>query len=168
MNEGRDIAPQIEERMELDCALVFAKSRPGEERQAQIDSGRVECIDRMRQFQAEAVFGIEFARFLNQAEGEILIDAPVATLVGIRQCALGNAAANAQMVELGGMGAQTSLDVAQAFPVGQLREGHAQKLIEMRKSERRITPRVLVHATPKSVQWQMIHELSEYQLSRMH
>lgn len=112
MNESRDIAPQIERRMEFDRAFVFAKARPGKERQAQIDGGRVERIDRMRQFQAEAVLGVELARCLDQAEGEILIDAPVAVLVGVRQRALGNAAANAQMVELGGMRAQTGLDVA--------------------------------------------------------
>ena len=185
MNEGRNIAPQIEQRMEFDRTLVFAKARPWKERQAQIDSGRIERIDRMRQFQAEAVLGVELARGLDQAEGEVLIDAlkdsdplwaeahaesyaPVAVLVGIRQRALGDAAANAQMVELGGMRAQTGLDIAQAFPVGQLCKGHAQKLVEVRESERRIAPRVLGYAAPEGVQRQVIHQLGKHQLSRMH
>lgn len=168
MNEGRNIAPQIEQRMEFDRTLAFAKARPWKERQAQIDSGRIERIDRMRQFQAEAVLGVELARGLDQAEGEVLIDAPVAVLVGIRQRALGDAAANAQMVELGGMRAQTGLDIAQAFPVGQLCKGHAQKLVEVRESERRIAPRVLGYAAPEGVQRQVIHQLGKHQLSRMH
>jgi hypothetical protein len=72
------------------------------------------------------------------------------------------------MVELGGMRPQAGLDVAQAFPVGQLGEGHAQELVEMRKSERRITPWVLGHTTPESMQWQVIHQLGKHQLSSMH
>ena len=122
----------------------------------------------MRQFQAEAVLGIEFARRLDQAEGKILIDAPVTALVGVRQGAAGNTAANAQMIELGFVRTQTGLDVAQALPVGQLREGHAQELIEMRKGEGRIAPGILAHASPEGMQRQMIHELREHQLSRMH
>ena len=168
MDEGRNVAPQVEQRMEFDRALAFAKAGPGKERQAQIDGGRIERIDRMRQFQAEAVLGIEFARCLDQAESEILIDAPVAVLVGVGQRALGNAAANAQVVELGGMRAKTGLDVAQAFAVGQLREGHAQELVEVRESERRIASGVLGHAAPEGVQRQMIHQLGKHQLSRMH
>ena len=65
--------------------------------------GRVERINRVRQFQAEAVLGIELAGHLDQAEGEILVDTPVAVLVGIRQCAPGNATPYAQMVKLGGV-----------------------------------------------------------------
>lgn len=168
MDEGRNVAPQVEQRMKLDRPFVFAKARPWKERQAQIDGGRIERIDRMHQFQAEAVLGIEFVRCLDQAEGEILINAPVAVLVGVGQRALGNAAAYAQMVELGGMRAQTGLDVAQAFPVSQLREGHAQELIEVRESERRIAPRVFCHASSEGVQRQMIHQLGKHQLSRRH
>src|SRR5574337_2072709 len=74
MNEGRNSAPQIEQRMELDRALAYAKARPGEERQTQIDGGRIERIDRMRQFQAEAVLGGALARRMDQAEGDIRID----------------------------------------------------------------------------------------------
>lgn len=40
------------------------------------------------------------------------------------------------MIELGGMRTQTGLDVAQAFPVSELREGHAQELVEMREGKR--------------------------------
>ena len=59
--------------MEFDRTLVFAEARPGKERQTQIDGGRIERIDRMRQFQAEAVLGVEFACRLDQAEGEVLM-----------------------------------------------------------------------------------------------
>ena len=48
-------------------------------------------------------------------------DAVFAVLDGVCQRALGNAAANAQMIELGGIRLQTGLDVTQV--AGQLREG---------------------------------------------
>lgn len=105
--------------------------RPRKQCQAQVDVGRVERINRVHQFQAEAVVGIELACHLDQAKGEILVNTPVAVVVGIRQCASGNAAPYAQMVEFGGMYPQAGLYVAQAFPIGQLGEGHVQELVEM-------------------------------------
>ncbi len=168
MDEGRNIAAQIEQRMEFDRTFVFAKARPGEERQAQIDGRRIEGIDRIFQLYAEAVLGVEFARRPDQAEGEVLINAPVACLVGIGQGAAGNTATNAQVIELCGMRAQASLDVAQAFAVGQLRESHAQELIEVREAECRVATRILLYAASKVVQRQVIHQLGEHQFSSMH
>jgi len=55
----------------------------------------------------------------------------LALLVGIGQCALGDVAAYAQVIEFGLVSAQTGFDVAQTFAVSQLREGHTEKLIEM-------------------------------------
>jgi hypothetical protein len=55
------------------------------------------------------------------------------------------------MVELGLMGAQTGFDVAQTFAVSQLREGHAKKLIEMRKRLGRIFGRIALHTAAKCV-----------------
>src|SRR5208282_21428 len=41
MDEGRDVAAQVEQRVQLDRLLVRAKRRPREYRQAQIDGGRI-------------------------------------------------------------------------------------------------------------------------------
>ena len=56
------------------------------------------------------------------------------------------------MVELGLMGAQTGFDVAQAFAVGELREGQAEELIEMRKRFGGIFGRVTLHIAAKCVE----------------
>ena len=58
---------------------------------------------------------------------------PVAGFVGIGQRALGDVATDAQVVELGLVRAQAGFDVAQALAVSELREGHAEKLVEMRE-----------------------------------
>ena len=47
VDEGRNVAPQAEQRMELDRAFVFTEARPRKQRQAQVDGGRVERISRV-------------------------------------------------------------------------------------------------------------------------
>lgn len=39
----------------------------------------------------------------------------------------------AEVIELGPLGAETRFEIAQAFPKGELRERHAQKLIQARE-----------------------------------
>ena len=94
MDEGRNISLQIEERMQLDCTFVFAKTSLGNGRQTQIDGCRIEGIDRLFQLQAKAVSAIQLARRLDQTEGEVLVNAPVAGLVGVGQSNAGDSAAN--------------------------------------------------------------------------
>ncbi len=89
-------------------------------------------------------------------------------LVGVGQGAAGDSAANTEVVELGPLRAQAGLDVAQAFAIGQLCEGHAQELIEVREPLNRIAPRILGHTASEGMPWQMIHELSEHQPSFVH
>src|SRR5687768_16459864 len=117
--------------MHLDGGLGRAKARPRKDAQAQVDSCGIECVDRLLQFSRKAVAGVKLSGGLDQAHGEIGIDATVALLVGIGQCALGDVASYAQVIELGLVSAQTGFDVAQTFAVSQLREGYAEKLVEM-------------------------------------
>jgi hypothetical protein len=55
------------------------------------------------------------------------------------------------MVKLGLMSSQTGFDVAQTFAIGQLCEGHAEKLIEMRESLGGVVGRVTLHTAAKCV-----------------
>lgn len=168
VDEARDIAAKIEERMELDGGLGLAKPRPGKHRQAQVDGARVECVDGIVQFHRKAVLRIERSRGVDQAQREVLVDAPIALLVGIGQGAARNATTNAQVIELGRVGAQAGFDIAQALAERQLRERHAQELIEVREAEGWIPAGVPGHTAPERVQWQVIHQLGEHQHSRMH
>ena len=54
---------------------------------------------------------------------------PVALFVGHSQCVPCGMAANAQVILPFGERAKRDLDIPQAFPVGQLREGHDQELV---------------------------------------
>ena len=55
------------------------------------------------------------------------------------------------MIEFGLVSAQTGFDVAQTLAVCQLREGHAEKLIEMREFERWIATRIVGYALTERV-----------------
>ena len=130
VDEGRNGSAQVEQRVQLDRRLGRAKRRPRKQRQAQIDGGGVQRIDGLGQIHLQRFVGIEPAGDADQRLRELVVDVPVARFVGVGQCAAADVAPHAQVVELGGLRAQARLDVAQALPVGQLREGHAQELVQ--------------------------------------
>src|SRR5690606_11140147 len=65
------------------------------------------------------------------------------------------------MKQLGLMRAQADLDLAQAFASGELREGHAQELIEAGELLDVAMAVVAINATSKGGLRQMLHELRE-------
>lgn len=92
---------------------------------------------------------------------EIGIDASVARGIRMGQGIACNAATDAEMIELGALRAKTCFDVAQAFTIGQLRESHAQVLIEAREAFDLVLALVASNALPESGERQMLHDLSE-------
>jgi hypothetical protein len=60
-------------------------------------------------------------------------------------------AANAEMIELALLRAQASFDIAQTLSIGELREGHAKKLIPARKSLEFVVALVTFDTTSKSL-----------------
>jgi hypothetical protein len=134
LDKRGDGAPQIEKRMELYGRFALPEHGPGEKRQTQVDGRGVEGIDGFLQLQAGIVVGIEISGLMNQNLGEVSIDAPVARFVGVGQSASGHAATESHVIELRRYSTQTSLDIAEALPVGQLSEGHSQKLVPAGKA----------------------------------
>ncbi len=126
---------------------------PWKDAQTQVNGRGVECIGRLLQFHRKTVAGIKFSGDLNEAYRKIRLDAAVALFVGLGQRALGDIASYAQVIELGLMSTQTGFDVAMTLAVSQLREGHAEKLIEMRELERWVSTGIFGHALTKRVQW---------------
>jgi hypothetical protein len=59
MDESRDVAAQIEQRVEFDGGLGALERRPGEQREAEIDGGGVEGIDGLAELGAEAIVDVE-------------------------------------------------------------------------------------------------------------
>ncbi len=150
-DEGWNIAVQVEQRRHLDGSLGGAEACPRKNAQAQVDRCGIECVDRLFQLDRKAVAGVELSGSVDKAHREIHVDATVALFVGIGQRTLGHVASYPQVIELGVVSAQTGFDVAQAFSIRQLRKGHTEKLIEMRKSLGGILGRVTLHTAAECV-----------------
>lgn len=98
--------------MRFDRSLGRAKVGPGEQRQAQVDGGRVHGIERFFQTQANVLVPIEFEGHGNQPVPKRLEQAPVAPFVGIGQGGAGYLAVDTDVVELGFLGVEASNQIA--------------------------------------------------------
>src|SRR4030095_3516512 len=130
MNERRNAAAHIQERVQFDGAFGAAKVSPGKQRQAQVDGGGIERIDRLFQFHSELVLTIQLPRLGDQHLSEVGKDAPVAGFAGVGPGAARHVSAKPHMVELARHGSQTGFDVPQTFPKRQLSKRHDEELIE--------------------------------------
>jgi hypothetical protein len=158
VDEAWDVAAQVQQRMQLERSLGATGRRPREEREAQIDGRGIQRMGRVRELDAEIVLDIEPARDLDQGLGEIGVDAPVAYFVGIGQRLARDRTADAHVVELVALRTQTGLDIAQALAVGELCEGHAQKLVEAAERLDLVLARVALHTAAEGVQWHLLDD----------
>jgi len=111
---------------------------------------------------------IQWPSDADQALREVGIDAPVAYGVRVGQRIARDRRANAEVIQLGALGAQTRFDVTQAFSIGQLRERHSQELIQARERLDLAFALIPGHTTAKRGQWKMLHQLREHPLALVH
>src|SRR5262245_23803489 len=72
------------------------------------------------------------------------------------------------VIELAGLCTKARLDVAQALAVGQLREGHSQKLVQTAEGAHVEIAAILSHQTTKGIPRRELHELGENQIATVH
>jgi hypothetical protein len=168
LDEARDVAAQIEQRVHLHRRLGGAKVRPWKQRQAQVDGGGVQSIDRVAQLQAQAFVGVKLSRLGNQPVGELRVNAPIARLVGIGQRRSPDGLAKAQVVEFRGLSRQTDFDIAQALSVGQLRERHRSVLLSTAQRSHPIVAAITRNNPRKGAPRHEIHELREKRFADVH
>jgi uroporphyrinogen decarboxylase len=159
----------LEQGVQLDAATPgMRRVRPRKRRKAYLHRGRVEHESGLGQIAGQWLVGVQRQRRSDQVLSQLGEDPPVALLVGIGQGASRDTATYAQMEELGLMGAQAQLDVAQALAPGQLREGHAQELVEARKALHVALAAVLAHGTTEGRQRKLIHQLRKDESTLVH
>ena len=168
MNERRDIASQVQQCVQLDRRLGRTERCPREYRQAQIDGGGIQSVNGVFQIDSKRLVGIKPSRHRDQTLCEVAVDAPVASCVGVGQGVARHDAADTQVIELGGLRAQTGFDVAQTLAKGQLRKGHRQVLIQTSEPLDLVMSTIMRHTATKSRQRQMFHQLRKHQLACMH
>ncbi len=168
VNGSGNIAAQIHQRVQFDGRLGRPERRPREDRQTQVDGRGIERVYRLGQVHTEGFFGVQAACEADQPLGEARVDAPIAGRIGIGQGVAGYVAANPQMIELRRLRSKARLDISQTVSVGQLREGHAQVLIETREALDLVLPRITREATAERRLRKMAHQLRKPELALMH
>ena len=123
-DECRDVAPEIEQGVELDGCLRLAEVSPREHGKTQIDRRGIEGIDGLVQFDPEIVLGVQTSGDLDQDLSDIGIDPPVSCLVGVRERASGHVGANPHVIQFALLCPKTGFDVPQAFPIRELGKSH--------------------------------------------
>ena len=170
MNETGDGATQIQQRVQLDGRLGRAKWCPIKQTQAQVDGAGVQRIDVARDvhIQAQWLIGIELVGTANQNGREVSPDTPVAPLVGVCQRGATHRLAQSHRVELGGVGSQRGLDVAQGFAPGQLRIGHDAKVLGAGQRRDLSVAGVTSDDASKAGPGYKLHQLGEKRLANIH
>ncbi|MNC86542.1 hypothetical protein D3C83_22140 [compost metagenome] len=72
----------------------------------------------------ERLAQVKFSGISDQHPGKVLINSPVAHLVGVSQSIAGDLAANSHVVELLPGSSQTGLDISETFAIGELSKRH--------------------------------------------
>ena len=152
LDERGDVPPQIQKGVEFDSGLPFAESRPREKGKTQVDRRGVEGVHRLLQFHRKGIVDVQAPGGPDQDLGEVGVDPPVPIFVGVGQRVPGDSSPDAHVIQLGANGPQAGLDVAQAFPKGQLREGHAEKLIEAGKTQDLVVASISAYALAELVE----------------
>jgi hypothetical protein len=154
--------------MQLDGALAATKLRPGKQRQTQVDGGGVEGVDGLGQFHSERFVAIEVARYADEYLGEVAIDSPVASLVGIGERGARNSTSETHVIELRLLSAQTGLDIAETGASGELSKNQTEELIPTRETLDVTVALVAIDAKLKLVARNELQELSENRLTDVH
>jgi len=169
----RRSSPEIGQGVHLHRRLGRAEMRPWENRQAQVDGGRVQRVDSVGEVQPEILVGIQLSGLGDQALGQARVDAPVAWLFGARLVGVGQRRApsrltEAHAVEFRRLHRQAGLDVAQGLPVRQLRESHHPVMLGAGQRPYPMVPAVARDDPPERRPRQKIHELGEQGLADVH
>ena len=158
-DKRRDIGPQVQLGMHLDGTFVPAMLCPGKQRQAQIDDGGIQSVDRSFEIHGQRLTGVKSTCLVDQNQSDVAINFPVAQFVGFGQGVARDSRLHAGVIELGSHGSQTDFDIAQTLSASKLRESHAIKLIETGKHSDAMVAVISIDARLEAPPRKEVHEL---------
>ena len=132
-DEGWNTSPEVQKGMQFHSGFVGSELGPWKKGETQIDSGGVQSIGGLIQFDSEGIVGVEATSLANEDLGKVGIDSPISDLVGMSQSIARDISSEAHVIEFPLSRTETCLDVSEAFPIGQLSKGHAEELVPARK-----------------------------------
>ena len=168
MDEAGYGAAQVHEGVQLHGGLGPAELRPREGREAQVDGGGIQRVDRLLQIQYAGLAGVEAAGLADEHLCEVRVDPPVVQFVRIGQRTALHRAAQPHAIELAGLCAQAEFDVPKAPSVCELREGHRSEVLPAGERSHVVVPAITPHDPVERRPWKMSHQLAVYSASFVH
>ena len=159
VNERRNRAFYIHKSMKLNSSLMLAKFSPREQRQTQIDGGRIQGIDRLGNRIQIPIFYMKAKGLVDENHGQFMIDLPGTVGIGSRQGITSHIGSDAHMVTSLTEGIQRGGQISQTFTEGELSEAQAKKLSPACKFLYTIISFVLGNNLSKFVFRNNIHKL---------
>ena len=169
VDEARDCTAKVEQGMQLDSGFGRTKRCPRIDRQAQVDGGGIERIDRCVQIHRQGLVGVQRPGNANQVLREVGVYLPGAHRVCVgKRVARNRLAAKAHVVQPCRLRPQVHFDVAQRLACRQLRKGHREELIEAREFLHLVIAPMGGDTAAKRGERQMGHDLRKHEHALMH
>jgi len=168
VDERRNGAAQVQQRVQLDGGLGRAKRRPVEQAQAQIDGGGIQCVDADVQFQHRRLLGIQRPGARDQSLSQCMVDAPVAQVQCIGQRRASWRRLQSHVKQLGLVGRQARLDVAKRLAPCELREGHDAKQVRAAQGANASIALVSLDDSSEGLSRNELHYLRKQRLAHVH
>ena len=164
---------QIHQRMELDRSLGSPKRCPIEQTQTQVYRRRIQRVDRGAhqcvQLRVRRLVGVKCASRFDQMMRQVRKHFPRSDTIGVGQgVSRYRFATQPHAIKIFALGSQIDLDIPQRFASRQLRKGENQKLIQATEVLHFVLRTTRCNHPAESLQGQIGHHLSEYQLSGLH
>ena len=154
LDKGWHRFAQIEQCVQFDSSLGFAKWSPVEQAQTQVDSGRVECVKR--------------SGSRNQTHRQCLINLPVILIERIDQRRAYGNDLDAHVKKLGVNGTQKHFDIVQRFPPHEMRKRYRAKQIGAAEGSNTRIAAATLNDSAKGLPGHKIHNLCEQRFANIH
>ena len=128
----------------------------------------VQRVDSVLQVKPEIFTGVQLPRLDNQCLRQGRVDTPVSRLVGIGQRRAPDRLTKAHVIEFRRLRGQAGLNVAQAFTVGQLGEGHRTVLLRAGQRSHTVIATIPPNQPGKGRPGNELHQLREQALAGIH
>jgi len=162
VDERRQIAPQIEERVGFHRCLRVAEVRPWEHGQTKIDRGGIEgVVLSCQSFEHFVIVTVQRLRTDEERLCEGFVDSPVALLVGIAQCGQLDRMSETQVVQLLRVRIETEHDAPCALSKRELPEAQTEELLPAGERFYELVSVVTIDALLEGVTRQNTRELTE-------
>lgn len=169
VDKNRKIAPEIQQCVHLDTALVLPKGSPWAELQTKAYSAAVKSIDKIVNIKPEVIIAlIHRACNINKYPGKICIYAPITKFIGFCKGVSWNRMLNAAVIEFARDCFQAVFNIPKTVSLGKLGKAHDIEMIPACKLAHSMVPLIAVNTFIEFVFGYHGHKLSKDGFTLIH